>query len=158
MLLTDSSEDGRRYSSSKVIFFLDYWMMDKVQNSNNTGWNTTLSEPFTISISCSFICFTFSSWLFWNTIRQWEILYAKAKFKHSNPTYFTFWKHVADGLHPTASNKYINVVVIDKHKDVVQQKINKIMKQLETWFQVNNLLINIKKTVAMSLQLSKIGL
>jgi hypothetical protein len=39
----------------------------------------------------------------------------------------------------------INVLVIDKDKEVVQQKIRKIMKQLETRFQVNNLLINIKK-------------
>ncbi|PNF20311.1 hypothetical protein B7P43_G13693 [Cryptotermes secundus] len=49
----------------------------------------------------------------------------------------------------------INVLVIDKEEGIAQQKINKIMKQLETWFQVNNLLINIKKTVAMSFHLSK---
>lgn len=49
----------------------------------------------------------------------------------------------------------INVLVIDKDKDVAQQKINKIMKQLETWFQVNNFLINIKKTAPMSFHLSK---
>jgi hypothetical protein len=33
----------------------------------------------------------------------------------------------------------INVLVIDNDKEIVQQKINKIMKQLETWFQANNL-------------------
>ena len=49
----------------------------------------------------------------------------------------------------------INILVIDKDKDVAQQKINKIMKQPETWFQVNNLLINIKKTAAMSFHLRK---
>jgi hypothetical protein len=38
----------------------------------------------------------------------------------------------------------INVLVIYKEKDVTHQKMM-IMKQLETWFQVNNLLINIKK-------------
>jgi hypothetical protein len=36
-----------------------------------------------------------------------------------------------------------NVLVTDKDKEVVQQKIRKNMKQLETWFHVNNLLINI---------------
>jgi hypothetical protein len=45
---------------------------------------------------------------------------------------------------------YINVL------DIVQQKIMMIMKQLETWFQVNNLLINIKKkTAAMSFHFTK---
>jgi hypothetical protein len=39
----------------------------------------------------------------------------------------------------------INVLVIDKDKEVVQQKINRILKQLETWFKVNNLIINKKK-------------
>jgi hypothetical protein len=38
----------------------------------------------------------------------------------------------------------INALVIDKEKDVAQQKIMMIMKQPETWFQINNLLINIK--------------
>jgi hypothetical protein len=40
----------------------------------------------------------------------------------------------------------INVLVIDKEKDVVQQKVMTIMKQLETWFPVNNPLINIKNS------------
>ena len=52
----------------------------------------------------------------------------------------------------------INVLVIDKNKDVAQQKINKIMKHLETWFQVNNLLINIKKQLLCQFILVKIGL
>jgi hypothetical protein len=33
----------------------------------------------------------------------------------------------------------INVLVIDNDKEVVQQIINKIMKQLETWFQAKTL-------------------
>jgi hypothetical protein len=39
----------------------------------------------------------------------------------------------------------INVLVKDKDKQVVQQKLNKIPIQLETWFQVNKLVISIKK-------------
>jgi hypothetical protein len=42
-----------------------------------------------------------------------------------------------------------NVLVKDKDKQVVQQKLNKILNQLETWFQLNKLVINIKKTAAM---------
>jgi Tfp pilus assembly PilM family ATPase len=38
-----------------------------------------------------------------------------------------------------------NILVIDKDKDAFQQKINKVTKQLETWFQENNLLINTKR-------------
>jgi hypothetical protein len=49
----------------------------------------------------------------------------------------------------------INVLVIDKDKEVVQQKINRMLKQLETWFKVNNRIINIKKTSAMSFQFNK---
>jgi hypothetical protein len=41
----------------------------------------------------------------------------------------------------------INVLVIDNDKEIIQQKINKIMKQLEAWFQANNLVINIKKNI-----------
>jgi hypothetical protein len=52
----------------------------------------------------------------------------------------------------------INILVIDKDKDAVQQKINKVRKQLETWFQVNNLLINIKKQLLCHSILVKVGL
>jgi hypothetical protein len=38
----------------------------------------------------------------------------------------------------------INVLVNDKDKEVVQQKINRMLNQLETWFKVNNFIINIK--------------
>jgi hypothetical protein len=49
-----------------------------------------------------------------------------------------------------------NILVIDKDKDALQQKINKVMKQLETRFQENNLLINTKKTVAILFHFNKI--
>jgi hypothetical protein len=39
----------------------------------------------------------------------------------------------------------ISVLVKDKDKQGVQQKLNKILNQLETWFQVNKLVISIKK-------------
>jgi hypothetical protein len=42
----------------------------------------------------------------------------------------------------------INVLVIDKDKEVVQQKINRMSKQPETWFKVNNFIINIKKNIS----------
>jgi hypothetical protein len=46
----------------------------------------------------------------------------------------------------------------NKDKDAVQQKINKVMKQLEIWFQANNLLINIKKQLLCHSILVKVGL
>jgi hypothetical protein len=50
----------------------------------------------------------------------------------------------------------INVLVIDKDKEVVQQKINRMLKQHETWFKLNNFIINIKKkTSAMSFHFKK---
>jgi hypothetical protein len=49
----------------------------------------------------------------------------------------------------------VNVLVIDNDKEVVQQKINKIMKELEIWFQANNPVINIKKSSAMSFHFNK---
>jgi hypothetical protein len=51
----------------------------------------------------------------------------------------------------------INILVIGKDKEVVEQKINIMLKQLETWFKVNNLIINIKKTSAMHSILRKVG-
>jgi hypothetical protein len=50
------------------------------------------------------------------------------------------------------------LLVIDKEKDVVQYKIVMIMKQLETWFQVNNLLINKKKQLPCHSILVKVDL
>jgi hypothetical protein len=50
------------------------------------------------------------------------------------------------------------VLVIDNDKEVVQQRIKQIMKQLEIWFQANNLVINIKKIIAMSFHFNKSSL
>ena len=41
----------------------------------------------------------------------------------------------------------INVLIIDRDKYELQQKINKVTTELETWFHRNNLVINIEKTV-----------
>jgi hypothetical protein len=51
----------------------------------------------------------------------------------------------------------INVLVIDKDEEVVEQKINRMLKQLETWFKVNNLIINIKKYQPCNSILKKVG-
>jgi len=45
---------------------------------------------------------------------------------------------------------HINLLVIKRDENVLQYKVHKVMKQLEYWFQKNNLMINIGKTVAMS--------
>jgi hypothetical protein len=52
----------------------------------------------------------------------------------------------------------INVLAINKEKDVVQQKITMIMKQLETWFQLNNPLIYIKEQLPCHSILVNVGL
>jgi len=44
----------------------------------------------------------------------------------------------------------INVLVIERDENVLQYKVNDVMKMLEYWFQKNYLMINIGKTVAMS--------
>jgi hypothetical protein len=40
-------------------------------------------------------------------------------------------------------------VIIERDGNVIQQKVNEVMKKLEHWFQNNNLMTNIGKTVAM---------
>jgi hypothetical protein len=40
-------------------------------------------------------------------------------------------------------------VIIERDENVLQQKVNEVMKKLEYWFQNNNLMTNIGKTVAM---------
>jgi hypothetical protein len=50
----------------------------------------------------------------------------------------------------------INVLVVDKDKEVVQQKINRMLKQLETWFKVTNLIINIKKALSNTIFIIKV--
>jgi hypothetical protein len=42
------------------------------------------------------------------------------------------------------------LLINDKDENVLQYKVNEVMKKLEYWFQKNNLMINIRKTVAMS--------
>ena len=44
----------------------------------------------------------------------------------------------------------INLLIIERDEKVLQHKINEVMKKLEYWFQNNNLMINIEKTIAMS--------
>ena len=44
----------------------------------------------------------------------------------------------------------INSLLIKRDENVLQNKINEVMKKLEHWFQKNDLMINIGKTVAMS--------
>ena len=44
----------------------------------------------------------------------------------------------------------INLLIIERDEKVLQHKVNEVMKKLEYWFQNNNLMINIEKTIAMS--------
>jgi len=44
----------------------------------------------------------------------------------------------------------INLLIIERDEKVLQHKVNVVMKKLECWFQNNNLMINIEKTIAMS--------
>jgi hypothetical protein len=44
----------------------------------------------------------------------------------------------------------INLLIIKRDENVLQHKVNEVIKKLEYWFQKNNLMINIGKTVAMS--------
>ena len=48
-----------------------------------------------------------------------------------------------------------NILVIDKDKSILQDKIKRIMIQLESWFSKNNMIINNDKTKAMLFQLKK---
>jgi len=44
----------------------------------------------------------------------------------------------------------ISLLIIERDSNVLQHKVNEVMKKLEYWFQNNNLMINIEKTIAMS--------
>ncbi|PNF34312.1 hypothetical protein B7P43_G15814 [Cryptotermes secundus] len=48
-----------------------------------------------------------------------------------------------------------NILVTDKDKSILQDKIKRIMIQLESWFSKNNMIINNDKTKAMLFQLKK---
>jgi len=41
-------------------------------------------------------------------------------------------------------------VMIKRDEKILQLKVNEVMKKLEFWFQKNNLVINIRKTVTVS--------
>jgi hypothetical protein len=43
-----------------------------------------------------------------------------------------------------------NLLITGKDECFLQQKITEVMRQVETWFQKNNLIINTEKTIAMS--------
>jgi hypothetical protein len=51
-----------------------------------------------------------------------------------------------------------NILITDKDINTVQERANRVMIQLETWFSKNNLIINIDKTKAMLFQLNKNGI
>jgi hypothetical protein len=46
-----------------------------------------------------------------------------------------------------------NVLVVDRNEEALQTKLSLVMKQLETWFLKNGVIINTIKTVAMSFHL-----
>jgi hypothetical protein len=45
---------------------------------------------------------------------------------------------------------FINLLIIEQNENVLQHKVNEVIKKLEYWFKENNLMINVGKTVAMS--------
>jgi phage-related protein len=49
-----------------------------------------------------------------------------------------------------------NILVIDKNENALQDKINKVMMQLEAWFSMNNMIINSENSKPMYIQLNKI--
>jgi hypothetical protein len=49
-----------------------------------------------------------------------------------------------------------NILVIDNNKSIRQDKVDKVMRQLESWFSMNNMVINSEKTKAMFFQLNKL--
>jgi len=49
----------------------------------------------------------------------------------------------------------INILIVDKNIDHVQARINWIIKQFETWFSNNSLIVNTDKTEAMLFHLNK---
>jgi len=44
----------------------------------------------------------------------------------------------------------IDLLIIERDENVLKHKVNEVMKKLKYWFQNNNLMINIEKTIAMS--------
>jgi hypothetical protein len=49
-----------------------------------------------------------------------------------------------------------NILVMEKNKNALQDKIDKVKIQLEAWFSMNSMVINSEKTKAIYFQLNKI--
>jgi len=49
----------------------------------------------------------------------------------------------------------VNICIIDKNTDAIPERINRVMKQFETWFSNNSFIINTDKTKAMLLHFKK---
>ena len=43
----------------------------------------------------------------------------------------------------------VNILIIDRNIDAVQARLNRVIKQFETWLSNNSLIINTDKTKAM---------
>jgi len=41
---------------------------------------------------------------------------------------------------------YVNILIIDKNIDAIKESLNRVMKQFETWFSNNSLIITTDKT------------
>jgi hypothetical protein len=49
----------------------------------------------------------------------------------------------------------INILIIDKNIDEIHERLNRVMKQFETWFSNNSLIINTDKTMQCYFTLTK---
>ena len=49
----------------------------------------------------------------------------------------------------------INILIIGKNIDAIQGGLNRVMKQIESWFSNNSLIINTDKTKAMLFHFNK---
>jgi hypothetical protein len=49
----------------------------------------------------------------------------------------------------------INTLITDKNIDAIQERLNTVIKQFETWFSNNSLIINTDKTKAMLVHFNK---
>jgi hypothetical protein len=43
-----------------------------------------------------------------------------------------------------------NILIVEKEEEALQHKVTLVMRQLESWFEKNDLIVNIKKTCAIS--------
>jgi hypothetical protein len=51
-----------------------------------------------------------------------------------------------------------NILIRDKDINTLQERANRVIIQLETWFSKNNLILNMDKTKAMLFQINKNGI